>query len=493
MFLKCLMMFFHKNISQLRYKIALGLSSAVLALCPVQDASAETLFEAVEKTLANHPRQETALLRLEAAAEKRAEERAAFFPTLSSNATGGRVYGDNSTSRGLSVTRGSGYSWLWEGDIALTQNLFNGLGTVNRHEAAKDRFSAAQYSMDDVREMLASETVTSYIDVLRANDALAYISEYKTALEKYRPQFQILVDQGAVDASDQTQAYDLIARLAKLQNDFEAQKESALARYAMMTGHPPEGTLSIPRVALNMPESQDMAIAWALENHPQLRAANESSNAAWHDSLAERSSFFPKVDSELSYYKKDQDDVIGGEVIDARAVVKMNWAFSTGGAETSRYKRSRKLYQQSLAERREKELQLVNNIKEAWIMRDKLTEQRKISSRRLALSKALLNTRREQFEGGSISLLQLMQAHDQHYTLGLEDVQIGYATQNADYMILSSMGALYSRLSPEAAMVIDDVQQDAVQPKLENFCDHSGDQKAQGKGKAAAGASEICP
>ncbi|MAH05207.1 MAG: hypothetical protein CL561_06595 [Alphaproteobacteria bacterium] len=488
-----LMSFFHKNISSLRYRIALGLSSAVLALCPWQAAQAESLFEAVEKTLANHPRQESAMLRLEAAADKRREEKSAFFPTLSGNAAGGRVYGDNSTSRGLSVTRGSGYSWLWEGDIALTQNLFNGMGTVNRHSAAIDREEAAKYSMDDVREMLTSETVNAYMDVLRAEDSLRYIAEYKAALEKYRPQFKVLIDQGAVDSTDHSQAFDMIARASKLENDFNAQKQSAIARYAMMTGHEPQGELHAPKVILNIPETQDMAVAWALENHPQLRAANESSDAAWHDSLAEKSAFFPKLDSELSYYKKDQDDVIGGEVVDARALLKMNWAFSTGGAEISRYKRSRKLYQQSLSERREKELQLVANIKDAWIMRDKLTAQQDISARRLALSKALLNTRRDQFEGGSITLLQLMQAHDQHYMLGLENRQLGYAAQNADYMILSSMGALYSRLTPEAALVIQDVQQDAAQPEIEKFCDHQQEHQETGKGKSDGKASEVCP
>ncbi|MEC7576118.1 MAG: TolC family protein, partial [Pseudomonadota bacterium] len=228
------------------------MSSAVLALCPWQAAQAESLFEAVEKTLANHPRQESAMLRLEAAADKRREEKSAFFPTLSGNAAGGRVYGDNSTSRGLSVTRGSGYSWLWEGDIALTQNLFNGMGTVNRHSAAIDREEAAKYSMDDVREMLTIETVNAYMDVLRAEDSLRYIAEYKAALEKYRPQFKVLIDQGAVDSTDQSQAFDMIARASKLENDFNAQKQSAIARYAMMTGHEPQGELHAPKVVLNI-------------------------------------------------------------------------------------------------------------------------------------------------------------------------------------------------------------------------------------------------
>tara|TARA_R110002126_G_scaffold13118_1_gene55926 strand:+ start:162767 stop:164236 length:1470 start_codon:yes stop_codon:yes gene_type:complete len=486
------MMLFYKNITSIPYIIALGLSSAILSLSPVAPASAESLHEAVEATLGNHPRHEIAVLQIEQAEESRKEQRGAFFPTLRGGATVGRVYGDNSTSRGLSVTRGSGYSWLGEGNIALTQNLFNGLGTVNKNRAADGREAAARYSKDDVREMLASETVLAYMDVMRTEESLSFLGKQKAALDKYEPQFSVLVEQGAVDSTDQTQAHDALADLQSVQSEIESQNHSALARYRMMTGRAPVGKLVKPNLMLDMPADVDMAIGWALENHPQILAASESAHAAWHDSLVERSAFLPKIDSELSYYKKEQDDIIGGEATDARAVVKLNWALSTGGVEAAKFRKSRKVYQESLAQRKDNELTIINNIRESWITKDKIAQQHGITTRRLNLARALMNTRREQFEGGKVSLLQLMQAHSQYYALGLEKLQLDYAQHNGDYMVLSAMGALYSRLTPQVALAVVAPELKESEPEIEDFCEHQQEHGHKGKSGKQAG-SELCP
>lgn len=486
------MMPLYKNITSIPYIIALGLSSAIFTLSPVSSASAESVIEAVEASLANHPRHEIAILQIEQAEQDRKEQRAAFFPTLRGGATVGRIYGDNATSRGLNVTRGSGYSWLGEGNIALTQNLFNGLGTINKNRAADGREAAANYSKEDVREMLASETVLAYMDVMRTRESLAFLEKQKEALSKYEPQFSVLVEQGAVDSTDQTQARDALADLQAVQSEIESQNKSALARYRMMTGRAPIGELMQPNLMLNMPEDVDMAIGWALQNHPQILAAGENIHAAWHDSLVERSAFFPKIDSELSYYKKEQEDIIGGEVTDARAVVKLNWALSTGGVEAAKFRKSRKLYQESLAQRKDNELTIMNNIREAWITKDKIADQHAITTRRLNLAKALMNTRRDQFEGGKVSLLQLMQAHSQHYALGLEKLQLDYAQHNSDYMVLSAMGALYSRLTPQVAAIEDVPALKDDEPEIEDFCDHQQEHPHKGKSGKHAGA-ELCP
>jgi adhesin transport system outer membrane protein len=474
-----------------KYIKSLALSSAILCLSPMGAAQAETMRDAVESSLANHPRYEIALLQIESAEQKRIEERSAFFPTLRGGASGGRIYGDNSTSRGLSVTRDSGYSWLWEGNVAVTQTLFDGLGTVNRSDAAQARINAANYSKDDVEELLTLETALAYLDVLRTQEALKLLDKHKASMVNYRPQFKILVVQGAVDSTDQNQAEDVISALDGTELEFTSQLASAKARYNMMTGHDPEGDLAYSPATLDMPSDLDLALAWALENHPQIRAAKGESDAAWHDAEAEKSMFFPKIDSELSYMKEDQDDAIGGEATDARALVKMNWAFSTGGAELSKFKRGRKLYQESLAQRRNLENTLTHAIKESWITRDKLSAQSELSKRRQQLSQALLSTRREQFEGGKISLLELMQAHNQYYTLALEKTLLGYAQYNSEFLLLGSMGALHSRLTPQVEMISAVKDEDAI----EGYCDHQSAKAVPGKGAAdqAASISELCP
>ena len=73
--------------------------------------------------MSSHPSLSAAVAGHEAATLEKREKRSALYPTVNLSATGGRIYGDNSTSRGLSVTRGAGYSWLWEGSATLRQNI----------------------------------------------------------------------------------------------------------------------------------------------------------------------------------------------------------------------------------------------------------------------------------------------------------------------------------------------------------------------------------
>ena len=72
-------------------------------------ANAETLQEAVTDALASSPRIESALADRAEALEKIREERSGYFPRINATATGGRIFGDNATSRGTVTTRGEAY------------------------------------------------------------------------------------------------------------------------------------------------------------------------------------------------------------------------------------------------------------------------------------------------------------------------------------------------------------------------------------------------
>src|SRR5262245_58715393 len=109
----------------------------VLAASGPRVACADTLETAVSSALKEHPSVESAQAVIDAADEQEAEEFSGYFPEVSLNGTGGRMYGDNATSRGLSVTRGSGYSYLWEGQAMVRQPIFDGFETRNRVESAE--------------------------------------------------------------------------------------------------------------------------------------------------------------------------------------------------------------------------------------------------------------------------------------------------------------------------------------------------------------------
>src|SRR5688572_23342839 len=114
-----------------RYR-SLLVSTGLLLILASTSAHAEALSGPVESALAAHPSIEAAQAAKKVAEEKESEERSDYFPTVSANVAGGRMFGDNSTSRGLNVTRGTAYSWLWEGSAQLNQPIFDGMETSHR-------------------------------------------------------------------------------------------------------------------------------------------------------------------------------------------------------------------------------------------------------------------------------------------------------------------------------------------------------------------------
>ena len=121
------------------FKTALLYSIPVMLALSSHAVFAETLEEATAAALNSHPSIEGAKASSEEAAQAKREQFSNYFPTLSASSTAGRIYGDNATSRGLSVTRGAGYSGLWNGSVSAREKIFDGFETSNRVGAAKSR------------------------------------------------------------------------------------------------------------------------------------------------------------------------------------------------------------------------------------------------------------------------------------------------------------------------------------------------------------------
>ncbi|MCB9982465.1 MAG: TolC family protein [Rhodospirillales bacterium] len=419
---------------------------------PSEIVLAETLEQAVSVTLSQHPQVESAQAALNRSQEFRKEEFSAYFPEVTVNGTGGRIYGDNSTSRGLSVARGTGYSYLWEGSVAARQKIFDGQETLNRVGAARAQARAAELALADVRENLAYRTVEAYLNLMRVQKGLVLLKGQQKTVDDYLERIRTMVDDGAADEAELQQARDVSVILDNFIADYEGQARNLESDYAELTGRLPESALEVPTVSLDqIPEDLKAALSQAQKNHPLLRSAQFQAQSAESDMKAEKSTYIPKFDGELSFLKSDKDDVIGGEVEDGKAVVRMNWGFETGGAQKARIKQ--KLYDYKEAQARISEIsrQIERAIRQAYAEKDTAQRQLENQKRRQDLNKKLLDTYEVQFEGARISVLQLMQADNQELLTRLETENAKNRLLIAQYGILAAMGRLQQAMNLEVA------------------------------------------
>ena len=433
--------------------LMLRASALALAICLVpMTGRAEPLSDAVLQALNHHPSVEAAIANRDALQQERREYVSGYFPEIDMNAGTGRMYGDNSTSRGLSVTRGAGYSWVHEASISMNQMIFDGFETMNRVDAATARRESADFQIMDTRETLALRTVAIYLDVLRNQDILTRVRAHEAKLNDYIKRIETLVSEGVVDEAMAAQARDVKAQLASTEVTIEGALATALADYRESVGHDPQGALARPADKSGALESDvEVAVQTALKTHPALQAASLQAQAYEEDADAETGVLFPDLNAEVSYTKRDQRDLLGGEFLDTRGMLRMNWALQTGGEQFARMKKAKYRQSEALANRQAQERQIERAIRAAYADMKSSKQQVEVLNDRVRLSKDLLRTQNTQFEGARITLLQLMQTDNALFNSEMSLLNGDYRHLASQYAALAGMGRLQQALNITAA------------------------------------------
>ncbi len=434
------------------FRKTLFLTSSLFVALSAGAASAQTLEQTLGMALANHPQVESAKAAVDTSKQDIREQKSGYFPEVAVNATGGRIYGDNSTSRGLSTTRGSGYSYLWEGGASVNQMIFDGHETSSRVKSAVSMKHASDIGLQGVREDLAFRTVQTYINLIRSRLGYQLILNHEANVKSYLDRIRSMVDEGAADETELQQARDVSIILDNFRADYQGQLRAAESEYFELTGLMPEGDLfQPPSVKEFLPASLDSALVSAAE-HPAIRAIAMQVRSRAYDKDAEQAALYPDVNGELSYLERDQRDVIGGEATDARALVKMNWAFETGGAQLARIKKRSIEHQDLMYRKQDAQRQIERGVRLAYAELDTAQIQNTNQDKRLDLNQKLLETYKSQFEGARVSLLQLMQVDNQLFNTKLEKINAQHRLLLAEYGILSSLGRLQNSLGLDGSV-----------------------------------------
>jgi adhesin transport system outer membrane protein len=410
---------------------------------PFRSSVAETLQESVQQALAVHPSVEAAQASQNIAEQDRMEARSALFPEISTNISAGRIYADTSTTRGLSVSRGAAYSWLGEGNALITQPLFDGRETFNRVDAAQARIESADYNVTDIRQSLAFQATQAHLAIMQAQATLNKTQSYYKVIESYLERIQFMVDEGVADQSEVAQAQNISLMLKSALIDYQGQLDAAYASYQEIVGHRPKGDLIKPSInSVQILPDVANAVQFAKTNHPLVKAGETNLRAAGYDIKAEKAGYYPDLNGEMSYLKKDQREEIGGEVIDARALLRMTWDFEVGGAQKARTKRSKAQYSEVLAQNREMIRTIEGDVRRSYAEYETSQKQVDLVKAREGVTQELFDAYESQFEGARVRLLQLMQAENQLFNAQLEAITAEYRYLLSQYGVLASMGQL---------------------------------------------------
>ncbi len=405
-------------------------------------AQAETLSESVVMALSSHPSIQSGKASKDAAGDAVREQKAAFFPTLSMSGKAGRVHADDDTTR--ASAGGDAYSWLGEGSATLTQPLFTGFSTTNRLAAAKERHSAAAADLAGTSEGIALKAARAHLNMMRTRELLDMASRNLSEIQTRRDSIELMVREGAADEAELLQAEEALMAARTRRLGYEESFRQAEADYIEATGAVPSGKMEIESGTWNsiIPATVDDAVTQAVKSNPAVLAADGMAVALGKEAAAEKGGILPRVDAELSYLQKDQDDNLGGELMNSQAMLKMSWNFSTGGGQFARVAQGMDRQRVAIARQQEARRAAERDARQKFVSMQIVDQQLALYKERESAAQKILGNFLSQFEGGKQTNLQIIGAEARLFDAKSARTDAFYRSLLARFELLTAMGQL---------------------------------------------------
>ncbi|WP_438969677.1 TolC family outer membrane protein [Methylophaga sp.] len=418
--------------------------SATLMLS--QTASAETLTEAVDKTIKSNPNILAESNRRQSVDKTVDQARAGYYPKVDLNLGIGRERTENNATA-------PGHSTLTRGEAGLTasQMLYDGFATKSSVDQTQSLAESAGYVVADTAETTSLRAVEVYLDVLRRQDLLKLTEDNLESHEKIFSQIEQRSESGVGNSADLEQTRGRLALSQANQTSNEGNLEDAMSSYNRVVGNMPEAPVDPGLDCCNQaPATLEDALAIAYHQHPALRSAMAQHEAALAEEQGAEAPFHPRVDLELSTRADNDLDGDKGHEKEILAMIRLRYNLLNGGADKARLEQTSFLSEQAREEANIAIRDIERDVRLAWNAVDNFSRQLPILEQRLASAKQTRESYQQQFNIGQRTLLDLLDTENEVLTAGTEYTNTYYNHLYSCYWLSETMGKLLERLELEA-------------------------------------------
>lgn len=255
-------------------------------------AQAQTLSEAIQGALENHPEIQAGVNARLSVEEQMNVAKGGYLPRVDLLAGYGREGTDSPGTRGggdhsyETLTRG-------ESSLRLQQMLFDGFATKSEVARQRATVNARAYELMGTSERTALDVVRAYIDVINREEMVRLAQNNLSSHERIYDQISLRSERGVGRMADLDQAE---ARLAQARNNLITEQTNladARVNYYSVVGLEPT-ELSLPAGLLGqLPADLQAARSEMLANNPLLRSAEADVKATEQQYEAAKSPFYP--------------------------------------------------------------------------------------------------------------------------------------------------------------------------------------------------------
>lgn len=422
----------------LNSKAPLTKVAIVLSLCTISALNALTLQEGVDEVLSTHPVVQETLHNYRATLEDLRTSESQYLPSLDYSGTFAREQTKNANTLFQSRSLSS-----YQHSLQLTQNLFNGFGTVYEVDYNKARIlAAANYYIENANDA-AYQLVSTYINVLKNRDLLCIAEANVKFNEEIYAKVNKLYGAGMTTRSESEKA-DTSLSLAK--SNYVVAKnnlDDSLYNLERVLGrHVPVEEVKDIQFSGDIPATLEEMKGYAKVHNPSVLVRDYNIKAAKAQKSLAYKNYYPKIDAfARQSWGKDISGIYGTD--DRRAIgLALSYNLYRGGADESQIQKSlSKVYQES-ENKRETVRKLDEQGELSWSAKTHLTEQLEHLKRYNATSAKTLELYQKEYDLGRRTLLDLIVAQNDYVAA---QQQIVVAENNllfSYYRIYDAMGSM---------------------------------------------------
>lgn len=319
--------------------------------------------------------------------------------------------------------------------------IFDGYRRANLLYASAARVDGNIFRLMDASETMALNATEVYIDVFRHRGLVAAAERNLDSHRSIAAQVTSLVDGGRLPASDRLQAEDRVRAAELALIDVQQAFDDAAARYTRIVGRPPSGAMTVP-VLSGLPRSAGALADTAMRRSYRVRVAETEVNSALYAQRIAEADRAPRVTLNAGgTYGRDIDGA-EGEDSDVFVGLRFNWTLRQGGrnAQTRALveAQSKAMSERNVAIREVREL-----AERTWSGLRANARSATLLAEQLASSEALVAQFRSEFEAGTRSLLDVLEAERVRFDVEFQKLSADASYAFSTYRLL----AVESRLA----------------------------------------------
>jgi outer membrane protein len=309
--------------------------AGVLAASP---AASQTLEQALAAAYHNNPTLNAQRAATRVVDEQVPQALSGFRPSVTAGADVGTVW-SRTRARAGGVT-GSTINPYGYG-VTVTQNVFNGMRTVNQTRSAESQVRGARETLRNAEQNVLLDAVIAYMDVLRGGAIVELQQQNLEALREQQRATRDRFDVGELTRTDVAQADARVAQAESELSAARAQLNAARAAFQRDIGIAPGRLRAARPVEHMLPRAVDSAIAMGEEQHPAGQAARHGVDTASLSVKVAEGELLPIVSVEANVSRDYESSPLTDRQDSASVFGRLTVPIYQGGGEYSRIRASK--------------------------------------------------------------------------------------------------------------------------------------------------------